>query len=1424
MDSECENMPTTYIVCSPQYAGVAAATTIANHPTVYIVDFNGEPLSSVPNLTAHNVRVVENVQGAVGSDELAGVPHLAVLTGHSITSIGPGALASLDGRWLGVLSAPWGQGATRIEIYESSIAEVPDFQGVGMVSKILITDSALSTIRPHAFDGIRSLWPYLSMIDLQYNQITLIEAYAFANPNISNLAILRLDDNLITLVEPHGFSGLTNLMNLGITNNVLRAVPSFVGANFTKDHSDVYGCGVRGSYPIDYSGGPQNLPQDSDANVLDWAESVLLLTNNSITSAVAADFSPQFGRGLCQLYLDENVITALDVGQFQNLQSLYLAHNRITRITNYSIPPSIFILSGLSENNITAIEARGLYHLYGLNALILPSTGLRSIAPGALSDLISIPAPSMLSDYAQSEANFASETNFLWLSPNPLSCTGGLDPSATHSIEPYMRLLNTSSNCLLSYNGSCIEIPQNDVGGFCSVEVLRDFTAMYQGGSNYLQATFDVIWCTLDDTWVSPLCENSITIDGVTTGTQFRLPNEKVLAGSIIEVKLNTFFGMCAAEASPMNLSDISCQSCVLGYAFNASTGFCDFPPFGTSANWDPSTRKGDLPAVLYVNQTYTVAAPDLTPLNTAFVGYSDSDFTAIRYALSLEAHDEYHVGCGSVRLGSTVGRANNYSYKNPDWNATYPPPRTYGEPICQVSRRGPGFCAYELNGDMEDSRRIPLCNDSCTWSNCTANRPSSDNPNDFTCPYFNDAPDVAYHLEVLTPGNITFDTCLTSFSNSIAIFNANGDIIYPSTETMLMLYSWPSKVPYYVRAQVPAQGGCQYSVATNVTVPFETPGNYTVVLDSANMWMSINRFEGTGNYAFSVLCTDGATTTTVRNGPGGMSVDPDTGELVITPQFPGSYHVNLTAVDGSGAVATIQQWNITVKDRGIFEPVNTTETNRTWYSPTVPSILPINATSRFLTPLSAAHNVTSVLDSTFQNFLPPVHFQLTTSGGDVPDLGDFLIDTTTGYLEVSPTRPLNTNLTLTATDSTGKSCVVTRFHVQTQLRDTANCKNGPSGRCCTHGGRPVDPVEFDHAFTCDCSGTLFTGPLCETPKDVTLIASVTTSVTVAAAMAVALIWWRARRRGKWQPTDFAALQRELLEELGVSHLKDIKENEIGFALTLDGLEVTESGVPILAIETARGISRAVQRVLGGSIVLDQERLPTMNNGSHNEATIVLARSPGQKQDGAIDTVLLQRLRQAIDQRGIRSGSVGVTAFSLLTPRRIPRSIDRSTVHRIEQVGSGASSLVFKAQVVPKRGENPFLVACKEPLPSSISDVERESALMAMLDRHPNIVRLVGVVQTTPKWPMQLLLLEYCEHGTLEGHIRRLETSELSTMMQLSFCADIASGMDFLSSRRVVHRDLAARNVLIDSLFTCKVSPIILYYCPSQSLVSRLVD
>lgn len=93
---------------------------------------------------------------------------------------------------------------------------------------------------------------------------------------------------------------------------------------------------------------------------------------------------------------------------------------------------------------------------------------------------------------------------------------------------------------------------------------------------------------------------------------------------------------------------------------------------------------------------------------------------------------------------------------------------------------------------------------------------------------------------------------------------------------------------------------------------------------------------------------------------------------------------------------------------------------------------------------------------------------------------------------------------------------------------------------------------------------------------------------------------------------------------------------------------------------------------------------------------------------------------------------------------------------------------------------------------------------MALLD-HPHILSLLGVV-TVPRDMPAMLVLEYCDNGTHLECVTGSDQDYIDTGMLLTFCHDVACGMHYLSSRRIVDRDVTARNVLLDVANTCKVS------------------
>ena len=178
---------------------------------------------------------------------------------------------------------------------------------------------------------------------------------------------------------------------------------------------------------------------------------------------------------------------------------------------------------------------------------------------------------------------------------------------------------------------------------------------------------------------------------------------------------------------------------------------------------------------------------------------------------------------------------------------------------------------------------------------------------------------------------------------------------------------------------------------------------------------------------------------------------------------------------------------------------------------------------------------------------------------------------------------------------------------------------------------------------------------------------------------------------------------------------------------------------------------------------------------------------------------------------------------------RVPRELKRGWVTTIDQLGQGMFGEVWKGLLADKGSTvnvPEYMVAIKivhktsdshgnastgsasSTAPNVVSaeeDLFKEALLMAQVESHANLVSLVGVVtRGQPK----MLVLSFCEHGELEGQLKKRaangEPFDLCTKFR--FCSEIAAGMSLLASNNFVHRDLATRNVLLASGMTCKVA------------------
>ncbi|XP_045483069.1 tyrosine-protein kinase receptor torso-like [Harmonia axyridis] len=172
-------------------------------------------------------------------------------------------------------------------------------------------------------------------------------------------------------------------------------------------------------------------------------------------------------------------------------------------------------------------------------------------------------------------------------------------------------------------------------------------------------------------------------------------------------------------------------------------------------------------------------------------------------------------------------------------------------------------------------------------------------------------------------------------------------------------------------------------------------------------------------------------------------------------------------------------------------------------------------------------------------------------------------------------------------------------------------------------------------------------------------------------------------------------------------------------------------------------------------------------------------------------------------------------------------------------IGEGAFGVVWQANIGEKT------VACKILKENASADevrqLNQEIDIMKQVGPHPNIVSIIGYI-TRKVHNGPILVVEFCPKGSLLSYLReiytnieyrlrriQMEESEqgpndftnqlytfdwkqlneeltLTKTDMISFGRQIASGMEYLSSQKVLHRDLAARNILMMDDKTVKVS------------------
>ncbi|KAG5682050.1 hypothetical protein PVAND_011438 [Polypedilum vanderplanki] len=127
----------------------------------------------------------------------------------------------------------------------------------------------------------------------------------------------------------------------------------------------------------------------------------------------------------------------------------------------------------------------------------------------------------------------------------------------------------------------------------------------------------------------------------------------------------------------------------------------------------------------------------------------------------------------------------------------------------------------------------------------------------------------------------------------------------------------------------------------------------------------------------------------------------------------------------------------------------------------------------------------------------------------------------------------------------------------------------------------------------------------------------------------------------------------------------------------------------------------------------------------------------------------------------------------------------------LEWIGSGAQGAVFSGKI------NNQMVAIKKVKELHETDVKHLSKL-----EHENIVKFIAVCTQSPVYA---IIMEFCPYGSLHQVLK--EGSKVITPYRVvSWSKQIATGMNYLHSNKIIHRDLKSPNILIGENEIIKIS------------------